>query len=52
VKWETKLSKKKFQKNDKADAEKYHAELIEKIVEKMMQAMTEYLDGKFQILNT
>ncbi len=30
----------------KADAQKYHAELIEKIVEQDDVAMTEYLDGK------
>jgi elongation factor G len=35
----------------KADAEKYHAELIEKIVEQDDVLMTEYLDGKIPSLD-
>ena len=41
-----KVIEKEIPENLKADAEKYHAELIEKIVEQDDQVMTEYLDGK------
>jgi elongation factor G len=37
---------KEIPENLKADAEKYHAELIEKIVEQDDAVMSEYLDGK------
>jgi elongation factor G len=41
-----KVIEKEIPENMKADAEKYHAELIEKIVETDDVMMTEYLDGK------
>jgi len=41
-----KVIEKEIPENLKADAEKYHAELIEKIVEQDDAMMTEYLDGK------
>ncbi len=40
------IIEKDIPENLKADAEKYHAELIEKIVEQDDTLMTEYLDGK------
>ncbi len=40
------IVEKEIPENLKADAEKYHAELIEKIVEQDDILMTEYLDGK------
>jgi elongation factor G len=41
-----KVIEKEIPENMKADAEKYHAELVEKIVETDDVMMTEYLDGK------
>jgi elongation factor G len=41
-----KVIEKEIPENMKADAQKYHAELIEKIVEQDDTVMTEYLDGK------
>jgi len=43
---------KEIPENLKADAEKYHAELIEKIVEQDDVIMTEYLDGKVPDITT
>lgn len=40
------VTEKEIPENLKADAEKYHAELIEKIVEQDDTLMSEYLDGK------
>ncbi len=40
------IVEKEIPENLKADAEKFHAELIEKIVEQDDTLMTEYLDGK------
>jgi len=42
----SKVIEKEIPENLKADAEKYHNELIEKIVEQDDTLMTEYLDGK------
>jgi elongation factor G len=43
---------KEIPENLKADAEKYHAELIEKIVEQDDDVMSEYLDGKIPEIKT
>jgi elongation factor G len=47
-----KVVEKEIPENLKADAEKYHAELIEKIVEQDDVVMTEYLDGKIPDVET
>jgi elongation factor G len=43
---------KEIPENLKADAEKYHAELVEKIVEQDDAVMAEYLDGKIPDVQT
>ena len=43
---------KEIPENLKADAEKYHSELVEKIVEQDDEIMSEYLDGKIPDFDT
>jgi len=47
-----KVIEKEIPENLKADAEKYHAELIEKIVEQDDAVMSEYLEGKIPDYDT
>ncbi|MFA6251360.1 MAG: elongation factor G [Candidatus Paceibacterota bacterium] len=47
-----KVLEKEIPEDLKADAEKYHAELIEKIVEQDDAVMTEYLEGKIPDVET
>lgn len=47
-----KVIEKDIPENLKADAEKYHAELVEKIVEQDDAVMTEYLEGKILNIET
>ncbi|MDQ5971252.1 MAG: elongation factor [Patescibacteria group bacterium] len=47
-----KVIEKEIPENMKEEAEKYHAELIEKIVEQDEKVMTEYFDGKIPDVET
>ena len=47
-----KVIEKEIPENMKAEAEKYHAELIEKIVEQDDQVMNDYLEGKIPDMDT